>query len=107
MRKEDPLVGRLKALANTVSMRIIGALASHRPEPVPVGVLSAELDIERSIASRHLARLRKVRLVGMVSRKRGYIAESAEIRAVIGPQSYQRITQGFGIAQNEDTPGAL
>jgi DNA-binding IclR family transcriptional regulator len=85
-------------------MAIIGALVSHRPNPVSVGIISAELGMERSIASRHLAKLRKVRLVGMQGRKRGYVADSAEIRAVIGGENYTRITQGF-FRQNEDTPG--
>ena len=103
--KGDPLVDRLRALASTASMAIIGVLASHRPHPVPVGALSVALGMTRTTTSTHLARLRKVHLVRIQDRRKGgYVANSAEIRAVIGGKNYRKITQGFGHCQNDDTP---
>ena len=101
---EGNFIERLRVLASEVSVAIIGVLAKHRPDPVPVHIISTELGIPQSTASTHLARLRKARLVKIESRRKGYTDDSAELRAVIGERSYRRITQDFA-AQNEDTPG--
>ena len=103
--KGDPLVRRLKVLANTVNQAIIGALAHHKPEPVPVRMLAEETGIPRSSISGALSRLRDAQFVVTQGRQKGYIAESAQIRAIIGLENYTRITQGFGPRQNEDMPG--
>jgi predicted transcriptional regulator len=104
----DPLVDRLKALANTVSVAIIGALARHKPDPVPVRTLEAELGISESVASKHIRALRRVNLVRPAGARRteGYLANTAELCAVIGLQSYRRITQDFEQRQNENAPGS-
>lgn len=103
--EEPPFPDQLRALSSDVSIGIIKVLAQHKPAPVPVNVLAEELDIERSKASRHLARLRSVRLVSMASRKRGYSVETGRVKAVIGLENYKtRITQDLPIT-NEDTLG--
>jgi len=97
---------QLGALADDVSLRIIGLLARHR-QPVPIRVVADELHISRSVAASRLRRLFDVSLISRASKRGSYCLEdSQELHAVIGPQSYTRITQELN-SQNEDTPGVL
>jgi DNA-binding transcriptional ArsR family regulator len=101
---EEGFIEKLRALASKESVSILSCLVAHRPAPVPVHALSEELGIERSKTSKYLARLRNARLVGMQSRKRGYLPDTKEIKAVIGETNYTRIIQDLR-TKNEDTPG--
>ncbi len=101
--KGDPLTDRLKALADTVNMAIVGVLTAHRPDPVPVKQITGEIGgISRRVVSGRLAKLRRVELVKLAGgRQKGYMLETGQIRAVIGEENYTR----FWGSQNEDTPG--
>ena len=108
-RGEEPpsFVAQLRALANNASLDIIKILSRHRSSPVPVRAIAEELGAKRSTASKYIARLRKVNLVGIQDRHRGYSLNTAEIKAVVGLDNYRRITQDLSAARNEDTPGNL
>ena len=95
---------QFRALASEASWKIIGVLAAHKPEPVPVRVLSEELGYKQATTSTHLRRLRNARLVRQQGWHEGYLADTAQIKAVIGQESYTRITQELR-GQNEDRPG--
>ncbi len=102
----DPLslVDALRALADTASMAIVGVLAAHKSEPVPVKQITGEIGIPRRVVSGRLARLSRVKLVKLAGgRQKGYLSQTEKIKAVIGEENYTR----FWGSQNEDTPGQL
>lgn len=95
---------QLKALASAGSCKIIGVLAAHKPDPVRVHVLAEELGIARSTVSMRLRRLRNARLVRTQGWHEGYLIDTGEIKAVLGTESYTRITQELQ-GRNEDSSG--
>ena len=101
----NTFIEQLRALASRESMDILGILAESKPTPVPVSAITEKLQLPRSTVSTRLAKLRKVQLVKAAgpSRRRGYFANTAEIKAVIGIENYQRITQDLQ-DKNEDVP---
>lgn len=101
--RDEGFIEKLKALA--AGFDVVKVLVNHKPNPVPVSVISEELGVKRSTASMHLGRLRRANLVGLAGRNEGYFAQTAQVRAVVGAENYTRITQGFGLRQNGDTPG--
>jgi DNA-binding transcriptional ArsR family regulator len=105
MEDDGTFIKQLKVLASDASVKIIRVLSEYKPNPVPVRVISAELGMKQQATSAHLARLRKVHLIAPGgNRRKGYLADTGEIKAVIGPQGYKRITRELGTI-NEDTPG--
>jgi DNA-binding transcriptional ArsR family regulator len=102
--EDDGFVEKLKALASDASVKIIRVLTEHKPDPVPVRVISSSIGANRATTSKHLAALRKAHLVAPSGRQQGYTADTGEIKAVIGEQSYRRITRELK-AQNDDTSG--
>ena len=101
---EENFIEQLRALASSESVKIIKVLAEAKPTPVPVHAIAERLQVPRSTASTHLAKLRKVQLVAMAGRRRGYFANTAEIKAIIGEHNYTRITQELR-SKNEDASG--
>jgi DNA-binding Lrp family transcriptional regulator len=100
------LARKLYVLADEVSLRIVGVLAQNKKKPVPVRTIARELHISRTAVDTRLQHLFGVELVSRQGRRGSYfIDDSTKLRAVIGLQSYRKITQGFGTAQNENAPG--
>lgn len=101
MPNDANVFDQLGVLASPASWQIIGVLAEHKPDPVPVHVITDKLGIKQSTASMRLRRMRNARLIRLGDV--GYVADTAQIRSVIGADSYTRITQDLR-ARNEDTP---
>ena len=98
---------QFQALADEISLRIVGILAKNRSKPISVRAVANELHISKSAAGTRLQHLFDVSLISRQSSRQGsyLMDDSTELRAVIGPRSYQRITQDLGDGQNENVPG--
>ena len=107
--ERETFIDQLRALASKESMDILGVLAESKPTPVPVHAITEKLQLPQSTVSTHLAKLRKVQLIKAAgNRRRGYFADTAQLKAVIGERSYTRITQELypqDLCQNENAPG--
>jgi DNA-binding Lrp family transcriptional regulator len=96
---------QMRVLADEVSLRIIGILVRNKARPVSIRVVAAELHISKSAVGARLQHLFDASLISRQGSRGSYlVSDSAELHAVIAPQSYRRITQDFGGGQNEDTP---